>query len=40
MIAYKKAKDELLNDLMDAINKVSMKLQNKPLALDISKLET
>jgi len=26
MVAYKKAKDELINDLNDAINKVSMKI--------------
>jgi len=26
MVAYKKAKDELFNDLNDAINKVSMKI--------------
>lgn len=40
MVAYKKAKDELINDLNDAINKVSMKIQNKPLVLDLKKLET
>ena len=40
MVAYNKAKIELLNDLKDAINKVSMKIQNKPLALDLTKLET
>lgn len=40
MKAYKKAKDDLLNELKSALNEAAIKISSKPFLLDIAKLET